>query len=219
MSLFKKRSLWEKGTIESLSPQGEKLYAKIRREGDDAPDIEGNIVKINTYLFGNHFNIPEENLTLAEILIPLDIDLSISKVNVDTLLGKKVTVFVEDGNPIYARLTEESPSRIIDPKDIRQARQLSADPLSIDKNGIDFLQKSGYGITQIESVLAESLAGNNIDGKTIKYGDQSTYDAISKSEQSLRYDMSTSLPIATNIPASQLKNKTCHLQIKAFSAK
>ena len=219
MTDIRKKSFWEIGTIESLSPQGEKLYAKIRRRGDLAKDAEGNNVRINTYLFGNIYNIPEANLTLSEVLIPIDIDLSISKVNLDTLMDRRVAVFIEDGIPKYAKLMDDSSARIIDPEDIRKARQLSADPSIIDKNGIDFLKKTGYVISQIEATIAESIGANSINGKTLKYGDQSTYDAISKSEQALRYDMTSSLPIATNIPASQLKNKTCHLQIKAFSAK
>lgn len=219
MTDIRKKSFWEIGTIESLSPQGKKLYAKIRRQGDLAKDAEGNNVRINTYLFGNIYNIPEANLTLSEVLIPIDIDLSISKVNLDTLMDRRVTVFIEDGIPKYAKLMDDSSARIIDPEDIRKARQLSADPSIIDKNGIDFLKKTGYVISQIETTIAESIGANSINGKTLKYGDQSTYDAISKSEQALRYDMTSSLPIATNIPASQLKNKTCHLQIKAFSAK
>lgn len=219
MTDSRKRSFSEIGTIESLSPQGEKLYATIRRKGDLAKDIEGNDVRINTYLFGNLYNIPEANLTLSEVLIPIDIDLSIAKTNADSLISRTVTVYMEEGVPVYAKLLDDKNARTISPEDLRKARKFSANPTTIDKNGIDFLQKSGYGISEIEATIAESIGANSIDGKTVKYGDQSTYDAISKSEQALRYDMSASLPIATNIPASQLKNKTCHLQIKAFSAK
>lgn len=216
---LKKRSLWELGRIEALSPQGEKLYAKIRRIGDIAKDIEGNTVRINSYLFGNLDNLPEACLTLAEVLIRIDIDLSISKSNSDSLLNRYVMVLIEGGVPVRAKLIDEETSRIIDPNDIRQARKLSADPSKIDLNGMSFLESLGYAWTQIEGIIAESIGNNNIDGKTMKYGNQSTYDAISKSEQSLRYDASASLPLATNIPASQLKNKTCHIHIKAFSAK
>lgn len=219
MTDIRKKSFWEIGTIESLSPQGEKLYAIIRRRGDLAKDAEGNNVLINTYLFGNLHNIPEAILTLSEVLIPIDIDLSISKVNLDTLMNRGVAVFIENGMPKYAKLMDDSSARIIEAEDIAIARQLSVDPSKIDKNGIVFLQKKGYILSQIEATIAESIGANSTNGKTLKYGDQSTYDAVSKSEQALRYDMTSSLPIATNIPASQLKNKTCHIQINAFSAK
>ena len=166
---LKKRSLWELGRIEALSPQGEKLYAKIRRIGDIAKDMEGNTVRINSYLFGNLDNLPEECLTLAEVLIRIDIDLSISKGNSDSLLNKYVMVLIEGGVPVRAKLIDEETSRIIDPNDIRQARKLSVDPSKIDLNGMSFLESLGYAWTQIEGIIAESIGNNDIDGKTASY--------------------------------------------------
>ena len=59
----------EIGTIESISPQGEIVYAVIRRKGDLANDIEGNIVYINSSICTvdtSYTLIPDENKNLAE---------------------------------------------------------------------------------------------------------------------------------------------------------
>ena len=99
----------EIGTIESISPQGEIVYAIIRRKGDLANDIEGNIVYINSSICTvdtSYTLIPDENKNLAETLIPLDIGLSIYIAKLESLIGKEVVIYEEDAVIKYASIIE-----------------------------------------------------------------------------------------------------------------
>jgi hypothetical protein len=108
---------------------------------------------------------------------------------------------------------------LISAKDIATARRLSSNISQIDSTGIEYLKQQGYTDGQITSTLSENIGNNKLNGVVIKYGDAAVYDAISKSEVSSRKNMEASSSIVTGIPASKLKNKTCHIHIKAFSAK
>ena len=213
----------EIGTIESISPQGEIVYAVIRRKGDLANDIEGNIVYINSSICTvdtSYTLIPDENKNLAETLIPLDIGLSIYIAKLESLIGKEVVIYEEDGVIKYASIIElEDTPRIISAKDVAIARKISSNISQIDSSGIKYLKQQGYTANQISSIISETMGNNKLSGRVIKYGDTSVYDAVSKSETASRLDMAKSIAISNNIPSSQLKNKTCHIHIKAFSAK
>ena len=213
----------EIGTIESISPQGEIVYAVIRRKGDLANDIEGNIVYINSNICTvdtSYTLIPDENKNLAETLIPLDIGLSIYIAKLESLIGKEVVIYEEDGAIKYASIIElEDTPRIISAKDVAIARKISSNISQIDSSGIKYLKQQGYTANQISSIISETIGNNKLSGRVIKYGDASVYDAVSKSETASRLDMAKSIAISNNIPSSQLKNKTCHIHIEAFSAK
>jgi hypothetical protein len=211
----------ETGIIESISPQGDMLYATIRRVGDTATDVDNNIVKINTTLFNRHgIDIPENKYVLAEILIPLDVMVEFVNIKYEKLIGKTVLVTLDGGKALYASVLDtSSEARTIAAEDIMKARKLSRSMTKIDAAGVKFLEKSGYAINEILTVLSEEVAEISIDGKVLRYGDAATHDTVSKSENSSRYDMKQSISVATNIPPFSAKNKTCHIHIRPFSAK
>ena len=71
---------FEPGIIESVSPQGDYTFAVVRRKGDEVKDVDLNVVRANTYLFGNKYNLPESQVSLHELLIPLDISGNITAI-------------------------------------------------------------------------------------------------------------------------------------------
>lgn len=211
------------GIIETISPQGGIVYAVIRRKGDAIPDIEGTIVYANSHIFCinyAHSFIPDANKVLSETLIPLNITQSIGIIKLESLIGKEVLITIENGEIKYAdTIDTNSYARKIPSKDVAIARGLSSNVSQIDSYGIEYLKLQGYSKNEILLTLSESLGNNKLNGQVIRYGDASVYDAVSKSEVSSRINMESSTSIATNIPATSLKNKTCHIHIKAFSAK
>ena len=213
----------EIGTIETISPQGDNLYAIIRRKGDAVFDTEGSSVYINSHIYTQdmaYTMLPDSTKSLSETLIQLDIGMSIYLAKLEKLIGKEVLVSIEDGFVRYAEIIDPDKNpRLISAKDIATARRLSSNISQIDSTGIEYLKQQGYTNGQITSTLSENIGNNKLNGVVIKYGDAAVYDAISKSEVSSRKNMEISSSIATGIPASKLKNKTCHIHIKAFSAK
>lgn len=85
----------EMGVIEKISIQGDDIYAIIRRSKSKQ---EGK----QPLLFGNEVGIDEDKLTMAEVLVPLDI--KANDINYDPLkiLGVAVTVQTRNGDPIMA---------------------------------------------------------------------------------------------------------------------
>jgi hypothetical protein len=213
----------EIGTIETISPQGDNIYAIIRRKGDAVFDTEGSSVYINSHIYTQdmaYTMLPDSTKSLSETLIQLDIGISIYLAKLEKLIGKEVLVSIEDGFVRYAEIIDADKSpRLISAKDIATARRLSSNISQIDSTGIEYLKQQGYTDGQITSTLSENIGNNKLNGVVIKYGDAAVYDAISKSEVSSRKNMEASSSIVTGIPASKLKNKTCHIHIKAFSAK
>lgn len=211
----------EIGIIESVSPQGDTIYATIRRIGDMATDVDNNAVRINTTLLTRTgMDLPENKYVLAEVLIPLDVQVEFWNVKYEKLIGKTVTVNMDGKKAVYAsilNITDEA--RTIPFKDIETARKLSGNITKIDSAGIEFQKDAGHPLTQIMTVISEEIAEISIDGKVLKYGDMATYDTVSKSESSSRLDMKKSASVATNLPPFSAKNKSCHIHIRAFSAK
>lgn len=209
----------EKGTIETLSPQGRYLYAQIRLDGIDAQDMEGNTKKIRTHLVGNEKMLPEDIITMAETLVFVNVDLSTIGIDISKLIGHTVTVLYEENIPVNATLLYPIQPRVIPAEAIRQARAMSSNPTKIDSKGKRFLARLGYSAIEVAKVIGEELGILNADGQVIKYGNQDVPDKASKSEVSNRMDLSRSVDIVTSLPSTELKSKTCHIQIKAFSAK
>lgn len=208
---------WEIGTIIAITENSVNGYVAVRREGDRAFDVEGNSVRINSYIFGNTMNIPEDSLTLTEVLLPLEVRDALT--NPNDLIGRRVRVYIESGIPKFVSLYAADGARIADPEDIRKARRLSGVLGYINDVGKRFLKDIGYTDSEIDLTIRENIGNYNINGKVLKYGSQANSYSVSSSEGSASLDIGESLPIARDVPATRLKEKNCHIHIKAFSAK
>ncbi len=220
---MKKPSSYQIGNIVSVSPQGNRMYVILRSIGEKVLDVENNFVNINTYIIGNVYNLPESELKLAEVLILLNVDTDITNIKPSDIIGKAARVEIDDGGmPISASIinTEDIP-RSISAKTLKEARFLSKDLKLSSDESIKFLTKIGFSKEEILSIDKESVVMSTIAGRVFKYGDAVTNYKISKSEGSSEVDMVASLNagIVPGVSRDALKNKSCHLQIKAFSAK
>ena len=114
------------GIIEKISIQGNDIYAVVRRKKQSEDGKQA-------LLFGNEQRIDELKLTMAEILIPLDI--KASDINYDPLkiLGEVVTVQTRHGDPIMASVNNKNRKpRTIDRDRIKEIRAMSKDPSNIE---------------------------------------------------------------------------------------
>lgn len=220
---LRQEASFEPGIIESVSPQGDNTFAVIRRKGDDIKDVDLNVVKINTYLFGNKYNLPESQVSLHELLIPLDISGNITTINYEQLIGEEAMVEVRGGRPIMAYIDIQAGiPRSIHPVAIEQAR-LKSDDLDISsKEAVDHLKAIGYGDAEIKDVTKQFYETLDVNGKLISYGTVATYHKTSQQDGKSEVDITKKGILAssvTGLPSSQLKEKSCHSHIGIFSAK
>ncbi len=211
------------GRILAVSPQGKRMYAIARDVGETALDSELELVQMNTGIIGNIYNLQESELTLAEILIPLNLDTDIQNIVPDNLIGKTIYVELDSGGvPIVAHIINpEDTPRTISPRAVQEARFVSKSLRLQATESIEFLKGLGFTEEEIKSTAAELFTMRSFEGKVIKYGDAATAYKVAKSEGSSEVNLISSLRknIVTGVPTEQLKNKSCHIQIKAFSAK
>ena len=220
---MRKAKEYDLGRVVSVSPQGSRLFVVARSIGESVLDIEMNLVQINTGIIGNVYNMPESELRYAEILIPLSIDTEVQSMNPEKLIDKIVRVELDSsGSPIIAHLMDTSDSaRIISAQAIKEARFVSKSLKLSSQDSVNFLKNIGFTEKEIKDIDSEAVAFSTIQGKVIKYGDAATSYKVSKYEGAREVDLISSLRsnIVTGVSSEQLKNKSCHIQIKAFSAK
>lgn len=211
--------------IISVSPQGNVLYAIARY-----PDINnllpnGLIENIKGNLVGNEGLVKEEDLLLAEILVPTDIDLSITKaVQLKTLIGTQCLVELVDQRPVRIITSGFNINpRSIDSLTIRKARSVSPDK-SLSKDSQEYLKGSGYSDETIKKVLAEKYKDKDFGSKVLVYGDAAVWgltDAESVKKDPAFVDVTahaTKLETVTSLPVSKLKKKICYKPPIIFTA-
>ena len=200
----------ELGIIEKISIQGNDVYAVVRRKKQAE---EGN----PALLFGNEQRIDESKLTMAEILIPLDI--KANDINYDPLkiLGEVVTVSTRHGDPIMASINNKNRKpRTIDRDRIKEIRAMSKDPSNIEitPDIEKYLQQFGYSKEDIELTLKDDLKTVNENAKSgvIRYGDESAWDRTSTEDAGKDdWKNNNAVKIVTGLAKSTLKNLSCHI--------
>jgi hypothetical protein len=213
----------ELGIIVSLSPQGDSVFAVIRRVGQKMYDFDGNTVYVGTSLFGNELGIEESQLLLAEILIPTDINPKTTHTDYQKLIGQRVTVKIKNDRPIMAHLIGggEFEPRTVSRQDLYSARITNSAMSLKDNSAKDFLRKQGYSDSTINAIISEDLGSANILGQVISYGDNATYHKTSIKDNKTEADLSKSNAsgIVKHLSLEKLKNRLCHIHPTALSAK
>jgi len=226
------RDVYRRGVIESVSVQGDMLYAIIRKApGKYLKTSEKNIKNSvtgfdedNSY-FGNIHNISEKDLTLTELLIPTDINFKAIHVHPSKFIGARVLVWLIGNIPQKAFIL--SPllrSRLINPDDIRYARALSKKDKNNSKKygknlteiGYEFLLARGYSKKQILTTFEEEVPDK---GSIITYGVKDWQDESDSSNSNV--DMSDSLEngIVNHVYSNKKDEKTiCYKSLKALLA-
>lgn len=142
---LKSRGYTEQGVIESVSIQGTQVFAVVRLAGFVLPDMMGNPVRCARHLVGIPKYAPEHTASMAEVLIPININSSIQVTNIATFIDAKVQVFFRgDGFPECAMLCSDSDSRAISREEMFNWRRENKDYI------IDGFTKKKIDITDYE---------------------------------------------------------------------
>lgn len=208
----------ELGIIEKIQVQGNDIYAVVRRKKQAE---EGKAA----LLFGNEQRIDEAKLTMAELLIPLDI--KANDINYDPLkiLGEVVTVQTRHGDPIMASINNKNRKpRTIDRDRIKEIRAMSKDPqnIVITPEIERYLQQFGYTKDDIDLTLKDNLQVVNDNAKSgvIRYGDESSWDRTSTEDAGKDdWKNSSAVKIVTGLAKSTLKNMQCHIPLSILQGR
>ena len=208
------------GIIRSVVIIGEDLYAICTYSDKDHP------------IFGKHFgktmgNIRElEDITLAEIMIPVDLPPFAIRKNPDELIGREVdVVFGARGKyPKYVMLNNvvggiRGEAFNITSEDINRARAQSPDNKLDTDEARTFLLSIGYSDEQIDGLLAMSAdpgEKDKLNGKVFGTGGPSPYDTYEDDIDGQIILSEESLKIVKNPPVGKLKRKQCYLPPKMF---
>lgn len=208
----------ELGIIEKISIQGNDIYAVVRRKKQAE---EGK----SALLFGNEQRIEESKLTMAEILIPLDIKANDINYEPLKILGEVVTVTTRHGDPIMAQLNNKNRKpRTIDRDRIKEIRAMSKDPqhIEITPDIEKYLSQFGYTKEDIDITLKDNLETVNTNAKSgvIRYGDEQSWDRTSTDDAGKDdWKNNSAVKIVTGLAKSTLKNMSCHIPLSILQGR
>lgn len=210
------------GRIISVTAQGDKVYAIVRQHDKVGRDENGKEVVIKGGIIGNLANLPEDELTLAEVLIDTDIDFSANYSEIDQYIGRDVVVEMLNGFP-YKVITQtlESEARRIPKREIWTARNLSPDRTLTHANAKKYLKNAGYSDKEIESVTGETIKSVNPEGYELTYGDAASWNRAVPPKATTAKDISDKVEtkLVSGLPATKLERKRCYRPAKALTAR
>ena len=216
-----RRSLQEEGIIESVMVVNRVLYVIARRvKSSMTTDTDHSYQS----LFNNDRHVREEALSPFELLIPVsNIDLAVTTVKPEELLGKYVSVSVLKGRAVKAEYIgdlsgpSQSPLQLARAA-LENARSLAGVATRIEENekARDFL-KTQYNLTDDQLTLI-GMSLEEFKGKVIKVEGDATYDrdTANKLEHEVIIE---SHDLIANTNKEPMKTKNCHLPVTIFSAR
>ncbi len=213
---------YEEGIIESVSPEGNKLFVIVRRLPTEEVDRDGNTYKAPGLLFGNEGRLNEDDVTLTELKIPADVDLSQAIIDPVEYINRKVLVKMVAGHPSGCLMREYDnlDPTIITKEQIYNARMQDPERRLHSKASTDFLEKQyGFTKTQIADVIMSTYGKVNPKGYRLANAGTSSWIDQAEADQEGIIDMSDTASVSTNVPASKLRTKTCYYHAKVFSGK
>lgn len=198
------------GIIESVSPQGDILYI-IARELRGIDGAEGRII-------GNKADLPEDQLTASEVLIPL-LDVApweLRGIGYTSLVGRIIKVKYVGGHPVGAMTAPRGPAtdkpRAISAHDIWNARATESDKILKDNKsspGYIYLLGKGYTKEEIELTLEDTV--DKINPGSVMYYGEADWNSSAQVDTNTMYRVpATTNAIVNGLPKSQLKRKACH---------
>ena len=121
----------DQGKIESVSIQGTQIFVVVRLVGKNLPDMMGNTVSCGRHLVGLPTHAPEHTATMAEVLIPLNMNSSTQVVDPKTLIGSRVQVFFKSsGFPEGCTLLSNPDARSVSREELFNLRFESKDGIN-----------------------------------------------------------------------------------------
>jgi len=214
----------EYGIVEKLSIQGDFLYAVVRKEGIFYRDEEDKLVNYKTELFGSN-GVPEQELTLAEVLIPTDLLPAMITMDINFFIGKKIEVIINNGFPrmaLLSRVTSTYNPRGISSMDINEART-SSETLALESKGKTFLSESGYGSERVNSISKEKYIDISGSQSILRYGIEQSWDLDIQKDNKNKSDKDMSeisnFKFVSGLRGKPLKTKNCYIPILSIGGK
>lgn len=210
--------LKQEGIIEDLYNINDAVYAIVRKNGNYEVSPSGNITDHGDGLFNMAEGTTRENMTVAELVIPTNIDPSNNKL--ERYFQKKCIVTVENGVAVYAEVFLGYPSITSIPANfIRKARVALAgktDDIFSDL-GKKYFKENGYTDEDVEALsdfkYVEEMVGkiNTFEGEALWFKDTNNKG---KDENILKVN-----PLVLGLNKLNMKSKTCHIPSRLFSGK
>lgn len=201
------------GIVVAISQQGNAIYAIVRKQGKQVFDVDHNKVFVDTGLFGNIYNVPEDELAMAECLLPTNLDATRLIMNYQYLVGAKVKVQIEQDYPrmVHFENNNNYQARAVNREDLYRARA-SGDYLSLkDRDALDFFRAIG-----IDEIVAKMISEEKVKDGQICYGDYAVPDMVSKEDKGSRVFSIIEPTLVVGLAPTQLKEKSCHRFPKAL---
>jgi hypothetical protein len=200
------------GIIETVAPMGNVVYAVIRRESFNSERGDDDL---SPPLYNNPMNRPENTLSLLELLLPIkNIDLSISQINPDNLIGYKVEVVENESTIIEVNLipvSVNSPVKLeLTIQDrIKASNLYKEDPLR------QYFGRLGMQDSEIDEYL--KIPYNETAGKVVLFEGESYWhkDTSKLRDSEKQYTLAS---ILTNLKGLPMKSKDCHRPVRLFGA-
>jgi hypothetical protein len=207
------RPTYQTGIVVAISQQGNAIYAIVRKQGKQVFDVDHNKVFVDTGLFGNIYNVPEDELAMAECLLPTNLDATRLIMNYQALVGAKVKVQMEQDYPrmVYFENNNNYQARTVNREDLYRARA-SGDYLSLkDRDALDFFRAIG-----IDEIVAKFISEEKIKEGQICYGNYSVPDMVSQEDKGTRVMSIIQPTLVVGLQKTELKEKSCHRFPKAL---
>lgn len=210
------------GSIQSVSIQGTQLFAVIRLEGEPMRDMMGNTVNCGRHLVGLPRYAPESTATMAELLIPININSSIQAVDPKTLINCRVMVFFSaNGFPEGATIINQPDARVMSRRELFDLRSRNKDGI-IDQ----LTKKEVQAVSKEASKNLEVIQGEVYDPRFHKgavgvYGSEQSMFVAAPMHQSQYTDFSTRIDKKYTIldVQKEARNKDCYMPATVFTGR
>ena len=205
------------GIIESVYIVDDSVFAIVRKDYGSRVSERGDQIEHGDGLFNGTDRTPTDNITIAELAIPTNIDASS---NVKRYIGKKCFVYVKNNVAVSAEVSLGFSSlTTISIDAIRRVREsLSSKTEDIfSKEGRETFRQQGYTNEEIENLsnfkYTEDMVGkiNTFSGEGLWFKDTS--------KQDVNENILPPNPLVVGLNKLSMKSKTCHIPSRLFSGK
>lgn len=209
-----KEKITKKGKVKSCLSIGDTSYVVV--EGTDG------------VLIGNNNN--RDDITIFEVLIPLDRSIAGQNLTEASVVGMDVDVVcaMRGKHPVVAKLVPsilDENSAAASPfafkkSDLNKARQLSPDGSLSSPEAHDFLEKLGYTDDHLAALNDSAMSDINYQGSVLNIGDAVTHTKTHLRQINEEVTLPTSVVETTKQPpVARLRKKNCYLAPKVFAGK
>lgn len=210
------------GSIQSVSIQGTQLFAIIRLEGEPMQDMIGNTVSCGRHLVGLPRYAPEYTATMAELLIPININSSVQAVDPKTLINCRVIVFFTAvGFPEGAIIINNADARVMTRRELFDLRSRNKDGIIDQLTKKEVQSASKEASKNLEAIQSEVYDPRFHKGAVGVYGSEQSMFVASPTHQSQYVDFSTRIDKEYTIldVQKEARTKDCYMPATVFTGR